>query len=611
MSVTLADLRRRFALPFAALVGATGLVAVVLAYFGGSGWQAVGAIALAAAGGSLLLAWRSPTTVETRWGTTVLLMAQIALLVYATAGTTYQPDMHMAFFAALAISACWCCPTTILLSTVFVAVHHLVLNLVYPFWVFPNGADLARVVVHGAILLLEAIALMLLTRSLAMMIERSDTAAREAQSALAARQEAEQRQAALSAEVKDTRRETEDLVLAAVGRAVAAARTGDFTGRYRPEPELGRLAPLVEGLSQMNEIIDRATADMLSVLSTVAEGDLTRRVDNRHQGRFEELRQAINHTVERLSDTVSTIQATAVGVGAAAREIDAGANDLSRRTEQQAASLEETAATAEELAASVKASALSSRQAVDLSREAMTVAADGGAVVREAVEAMARIEQASRKISDITGVIDEIAFQTNLLALNAAVEAARAGEAGKGFAVVASEVRMLAQRSSAAAKDIAGLIRASGAEVSQGVKLVRGAGDALEKIVEASQKVSATVAEISNATGEQANGIDGLTQAVAAMDGMTQQNAALAEESVGSARGLSEQLARLAELAAAFRTRGGGVAARLAAGSPPAKAAATEPERLRRMAAQAFSSANANEKAGGRRAAMGGGWTEF
>jgi methyl-accepting chemotaxis protein len=608
--VNLADLRRRFALPFASLVGAVGAVSIAVAYLCDAHWEAVAAIALVAAAAARLLAWRRPTTIETRWAATVLLMLQVALLVYATHGTTYQPDMHMAFFAALAISACWCCPTTILLSTVFVAVHHLVLNLVYPLWVFPNGADLARVAVHGSILLLEAIALMLLTRSLALMIERSDTAAREAQSALAARQEAEQKQAALAAEVKDTRRQTEDLVLAVVGRAVAAARIGDFTGRYKPEPELGRLAPLVEGLSQMNEIIDRATADMLSVLSTVADGDLTRRVDNRHQGRFEELRQAINHTVERLSDTVSTIQATAVGVGAAATEIDAGANDLSRRTEQQAASLEETAATAEELAASVKASALSSRQAVELSREAMTVAADGGAVVKEAVEAMARIEQASQKISDITGVIDEIAFQTNLLALNAAVEAARAGEAGKGFAVVASEVRMLAQRSSAAAKDIAGLIRASGVEVSQGVKLVRGAGDALENIVEASHKVSATVAEISNAAGEQANGIDGLTQAVADMDGMTQQNAALAEESVGSAKGLTEQIARLAELAAAFRTSAA-PAARLRAAGLTAKAAATEPERLRQMAARAFTGANANERAGGRRAAVGGGWTEF
>ena len=420
---------------------------------------------------------------------------------------------------------------------------------------------------------------MMLTQSLASMMERSNVAMQEAQNALEAQQEAERRQEFLAEQVKDTRRQTEDLVLAAVGRAVAAARNGDFTGRYQPEPELGRLAPLVEGLSQMNAIIDGATAELLSVLNGLADGDLTRRVDNTYQGRFEDLKRAINHTVERLSDTVSTIQATAVDVNAAAREINSGASDLSRRTEQQATSLYETAATAEELSGSVRASAQSSRQAVELAREAMTVAADGGAIVKDAVEAMARIVLASQKISDITGVIEEIAFQTNLLALNAAVEAARAGSAGKGFGVVASEVRMLAQRSSEAARDIAGLISASEAEVAQGVKLVQGTGEALGRIVESSSKVSSTVSEISDATSEQASGIDGLTRAVAQMDAMTQQNAALAQQSAGSATTLSSQIARLNELAAAFRTRGSGPAA-----ASPVSARSHEPNRMQRMA---------------------------
>ncbi len=515
MAVNLSDLRRRFALAFAALVCATGAIAFLTAFWRDEGWQGVGLVALAAAAAAFLLASRRPTEIATRWASSVMLMVQVSLLVYAAAGTTYQTDLHMAYFAALAIAAFWCCPTTVLMSAAFVAVHHLVLNFVYPSWVFPYGADFARVVVHGVIVVAEAAALMLLTHTLADMFTRSDAATREAQEALLAQQEAERQRSALTEQVKDTRRETEDLVLAAVGRAVAAARSGDFTGRYAPEPELGRLAPLVEGLSQMNEIIDGATADLLSVLSAVAKGDLTRRVEGSYQGRFDDLRQAINHTVERLSETVSTIQSTAVDVETAAREINSGAGDLSRRTEQQSSSLGETAATAEELAASVKASAQSSRQAVELSREAMNVAVNGGTVVKEAVEAMARIEQASNKISDITGVIEEIAFQTNLLALNAAVEAARAGEAGKGFAVVASEVRQLAQRSSEAARNIAELIGASGSEVAQGVKLVHGTGDALDRIVEASRKVSATVAEISEATGEQANGIDELTQAVA------------------------------------------------------------------------------------------------
>ena len=294
---------------------------------------------------------------------------------------------------------------------------------------------------------------------------------------------------------------------------------------------------------------------LASGLDLLSKGDLTYRIDAAVAADYEKLRDDFNAAVSKLSETVSTIQATSGDVGNAAREINMGADDLSKRTEEQASSLEETAATTEELAASVKASANASRQAVALADEAMTVAQKGGLIVGDAVAAMARIETASRKISDITTVIDEIAFQTNLLALNAAVEAARAGDAGKGFAVVASEVRTLAQRSGEAAKDITALITESGLEVAQGVGLVRSAGEVLEQIVQASRKVSATVSDISAAAAEQANGIDEMSQTVAHMDEMTQQNAALAEESAASATSLSGQITRLNQLVASFRTR--------------------------------------------------------
>ena len=289
-------------------------------------------------------------------------------------------------------------------------------------------------------------------------------------------------------------------------------------------------------------------------LERLAQGDLTCRLTDSVAADYIKLRDDFNRALEGLAETVQTIQATSVEVSTAAREINMGADDLSKRTEEQASSLEETAATTEELAASVKAAANASKSAVAMAEEAMGVAEKGGSIVSDAVEAMNRIEIASRKISDITGVIDEIAFQTNLLALNAAVEAARAGDAGKGFAVVASEVRTLAQRSGDAAKDITALIVESGGEVAQGVQLVRSAGEVLQQIVEASRKVAATVSDISAASAEQANGIDEMSQTVAHMDEMTQQNAALAEESAASATSLSDQIGRLNQLVSSFRT---------------------------------------------------------
>ncbi|MDP3409444.1 methyl-accepting chemotaxis protein [Bosea sp. (in: a-proteobacteria)] len=343
-------------------------------------------------------------------------------------------------------------------------------------------------------------------------------------------------------------------LLGEVSLIVSAAQNGDFSGRAAVGDVGGPLGDLVSGINEINAVVDSATTEFASALSAVAGGDLTVRVDSAYRGKFAELKSAINETVDRLSSTVRTIQVTSADVGLAAREINTGADDLSKRTEEQASSLEETAATTEELAASVKATAQASRNAAAIATEAMEAAKDGGAIAGQAVDAMARIETASTKISDIIRVIDDIAFQTNLLALNAAVEAARAGDAGKGFAVVASEVRTLAQRSSSAAKDISALISSSNSEVGEGVKLVRQAGEALSQILSASQKVAATIAEISAASGEQASGIDEMSQAVAHLDEMTQQNAALSEQSAASAGSLSGRIGQLNDLVAAFKT---------------------------------------------------------
>ena len=410
--------------------------------------------------------------------------------------------------------------------------------------------------------------------------------------------EEEERRAAAD---KAERAEAMSVIVAEVGRVVQRAAAGDFSSRVEANATQAELRELVDGINRINTVVDQATAELGDVLGSVAAGDLTRSIRTSYQGRLGELSEAVNETVSKLSSIVTTIQQTAIDAANASNEINSGSNDLARRTEQQASSLEETAATTEQLAASVKSTATASRQAVGHADEARTVAQEGGDTVSRAVEAMTRIEQASSKISEITSVIEEIAFQTNLLALNAAVEAARAGDAGKGFAVVAAEVRTLAQRSSEAAKDIGGLIAKSTQEVSQGVTLVREAGGTLGRIVDASERVAKTVNEISEATAEQANGIDEMSQAISHMDGMTQQNAALAEQSSASATSLATQIGTLNEIVSQFTVSGA---------RRPVARAASEPGRLQALAATAFAAAKPAAKSPAKKA-VGQDWDEF
>jgi methyl-accepting chemotaxis protein len=344
---------------------------------------------------------------------------------------------------------------------------------------------------------------------------------------------------------------------AAVGGIVKAAMDGDFSQRVALDGKEGTIRNLAAAMNTLCETMGRAMGDLVSMLSALAEGNLTQRIDGSYQGMFATLKDRANTTAETLSQTVSGIKVAVDEVANAAAEISTSTSDLSQRTEEQAASLEETSASMEEMSATVKKNAENAQQANQVTSETRAVAERGGAVVDNAVHAMARIEESSRKITDIIGVIDEIARQTNLLALNAAVEAARAGEAGRGFAVVATEVRSLAQRSSQAAKDINGLITNSSGQVKEGVELVNRAGTSLKEIVDSIKKVADIVADIASASAEQSTGIEEVNKALTQMDEVTQQNSALVEENAATAKTLEEQAAAMTQQVAFFRLVGG------------------------------------------------------
>ena len=301
-------------------------------------------------------------------------------------------------------------------------------------------------------------------------------------------------------------------------------------------------------------------------LKNLADGDLTARITDFPEA-YAQIRDDFNGAMTRLQETIKAVTAATREVSNATAEISASTTDLSQRTEQQAACLEETSASMEQIASTVKLNAEHARHANQSAGKMRDVAARGGQVVGKAVDAMSVIEASSRKISDIIGVIDEIARQTNLLALNAAVEAARAGESGRGFAVVATEVRSLAQRSSQAAKDIKDLISSSNDQVKEGVDRVNDAGIALSEVVESIKGVADVIADIANASAEQSTGIDQINIALNQMDEVTQQNSALVEENAATAKTLEQQAGAMDERIAIFKI--GAAEAKSRAKSPP------------------------------------------
>jgi len=331
----------------------------------------------------------------------------------------------------------------------------------------------------------------------------------------------------------------------------AAAMT---TTLYAFAAMLGFALVLVVPLTLLNSrSIVQPVEHARQIAQAIASGDLTRRITMEGRDEASALLESLNQMQDFLRTLVGQVRVSGESIGTASAEIASGNQDLSARTEQAASNLQQTASSVEQLNGTVKQSADSARQANQLAASAAEVAQRGGSVVSQVVSTMDEINASSKKIADIIGVIDGIAFQTNILALNAAVEAARAGEQGRGFAVVASEVRSLAQRSAEAAKEIKGLIGASVERVEAGSKLVADAGQTMGEIVGSVKRVSDVIGEITVASGEQSDGIGQVNTAVTQLDQMTQQNAALVEESTAAAESLRTQAQRLAQALAGFR----------------------------------------------------------
>jgi len=371
---------------------------------------------------------------------------------------------------------------------------------------------------------------------------------------------------------------TESALLAERARQAAELKTRTTLVLVGGGALAALLAAAVAVFMQRN--ITRPLAAAVAVAKRVAEGDLTGRIEVRSGDETGELMAALRDMNAALVRIVGQVRGGTDTIATASAQIAAGNMDLSSRTEQQASSLEETASSMEELTSAVKQNADNAVQARTLASSASAVAVKGGAVVSDVVRTMGSINDSARKIADIIGVIDGIAFQTNILALNAAVEAARAGEQGRGFAVVATEVRNLAQRSAGAAKEIKALIDDSVDKVGVGSKLVDQAGATMQEVVDSVQRVSAIIADISNASEEQRTGIEQVNEAITQMDQVTQQNAALVEEAAAAANSMQDQAAALSQVVGVFRIGAQSGAATVSTLKPKTRAAAPRRQEL-------------------------------
>ncbi len=357
-------------------------------------------------------------------------------------------------------------------------------------------------------------------------------------------------------EVADQRNTEMEHLQHSLLKTVTAAGEGDFRERVDADFSISEFLSLAQSVNELLATVETGLTEVGRAVGGLADGDLTLRMEGNFSGEFLKLQQGVNATIEKLQSLVEELNSASRNIYKATEDISDGSTKLSARAENQAASLEETAAAMEEMAATVKANADNSVKATKLALETREQAERGRGIVVDTVQAMSDIRNSSEEIGAIVATIESIAFQTNLLALNAAVEAARAGDAGKGFAVVASEVRTLAQRSGDAAKTIKDLIAKSTDHVETGSQLVSETDKALSEILEAVRNVARTIEEIADASKEQTIGVDEVSGAVCQMDELTQQNAALADDSASASQELTRQSASLIDLVSFFTFRG-------------------------------------------------------
>jgi methyl-accepting chemotaxis protein len=511
-----------------AAIAIVALLWINVAMMAAKAWWGMDASPIIVLGGGAAIAaaatltwWRDPVGTATRISTALAHAASVALLVYAFSGSPLQIDIHMYFFASLAICAAWVDWRPIVAFAGLTAVHHVVLFFLIPAAVFPGEADLGRVAMHAVILVLEAGALMALGHALATAFAQSDLA------------------------MSETREATDHATR--MSQQAETAQAQNMQAAQNREAERAK----------DNERLQFAIDSLGRGLDQLARGDLRFRLDETFHGSLEKLRIDFNSSMETLESVIGKLGKSALVMREGSNGVSADAEHIARRTEQQAASLEETAAAIGRIADTVRTASERAGEAGRVVAETTRNANLSEGIVTQAVSAMTEIEGSSRQIGQIISVIDDIAFQTNLLALNAGVEAARAGEAGRGFAVVAQEVRELAQRSATAAKEINQLIETSSSQVETGVTLVNKTGDALKSIGEQVNAINSYITAIVESAREQANDISEINGAVAQMDKATQQNASLVSDATKSIQQLAVDADGLVSKLAVFNINDG------------------------------------------------------